>query len=100
MALAASVAAGDATVERIVREAARHIGRAVAGVVQLLSPDLVVLGGGLVEAMTELFVEEVGGAAKRRVLPAFADSFEVVAAKLGDDAGVMGAAAWAEHSNK
>ncbi len=99
-ALAASITAGDATVERIVREAARHIGRAVAGVVHLLAPDKVVLGGGLVEAMTELFVKEVGGAARRRVLPSFADSFEVVAAKLGDDAGVMGAAAWAEHSSQ
>lgn len=99
-ALAASIAAGDATVERIVREAARHIGRAVAGVVHLLAPDKVVLGGGLVEAMTELFVHEVGGAARRRVLPAFADSFEVVAAKLGDDAGVIGAAAWAEHNSR
>jgi glucokinase len=96
-ALAASVAAGDTVVESIVREAARHIGRAVAGVVHLLSPDVVVLGGGLVEAMTELFVGEVRDAAKQRVLPSFADTFEVVAATLGDDAGVMGNAAWAQH---
>lgn len=95
-ALAASIAAGDEPVETIVREAARHIGRAVAGVVHLLGPDMVILGGGLVEAMTDLFVEEVREAAKQRVLSAYVDSFEVVAAKLGDDAGVMGAAAWAE----
>ena len=97
-ALSASIAAGDTTVEIIIREAARHIGRAVAGVVHLLGPDMVVLGGGLVEAMTELFVEEVRDTAKRRVLPSFVDSFEVVAAKLGDDAAVMGAAAWAQFS--
>lgn len=96
-ALAASVAAGDTVVESIVREAARHIGRAVAGVVHLLGPDIVVLGGGLVEAMTELFVSEVAEAAKQRVLPSFAESFQVVAATLGDDAGVMGTAAWAQH---
>ncbi len=96
-ALADSVAAGDTTVETIVREAARHIGRAVAGVVHVLGPDMVVLGGGLVEAMTEIFVTEVREAAKHRVLPSLIDSFEVVAAQLGDDAGVMGTAAWAEH---
>ncbi|MFP6656919.1 MAG: ROK family protein [Pirellulales bacterium] len=96
-ALAASVAAGDTVVESIVREAARHIGRAVAGVVHLLGPDIVVLGGGLVEAMTELFVGEVAEAAKQRVLPSFAESFQVVAATLGDDAGAMGTAAWAQH---
>jgi glucokinase len=96
-ALAASIEAGDEAVESIVREAARQIGRAVAGAVHLLGPDVVVLGGGLVEAMTKLFVTEVSEAAKQRVLPSFADSFEVVAAKLGDDAGVMGNAAWAQH---
>ena len=96
-ALADSVAAGDATVEKIIREAARHIGRAVAGVVHLLAPDMVVLGGGLVEAMPDLFVTEVGDAARRRLMPSFVESFEVVAAKLGDDAGVLGTAAWAQH---
>jgi len=98
-ALAASVAAGDKAVEQILREAARHIGRAVAGVVHLLAPDVVVLGGGLVEALPELFVEEVEATAEKRVLESYADSFEVVAAQLADDASVMGAAAWAEHTS-
>ena len=99
-ALAASVANGDTTVETIIREAARHIGRAVASVVNLLGPDVVVLGGGLVEAMPELFVGEVRDAARQRVMDSFQESFEVVAAQLGDDAGVLGAASWAEHNVK
>jgi len=94
-ALAASVAGGDQAVEQILREAARQIGIAVGGVVNLLSPDKVVLGGGLVEAMPELFVEEVKKAARKRAMPSFADTFTVVAAELGDDASVLGAAAWA-----
>jgi len=96
--LADSIKAGDTSVEKIVYEAARHIGIAVAGVVNLLNPDRVVLGGGLAEAMPEIFISEVSRASKKRVMPAFADSFEVVVAELGDDAGVMGAAAWAETS--
>ena len=96
-ALSSAIAAGDTQVERIVRDAAKHIGYAVASLVNLLAPDYVVLGGGLVEAMTELFIEEVSSTAKARVLPALVDTFEVVAAELGDDAGVLGAAAWAEH---
>ncbi|MFV2069438.1 MAG: ROK family protein [Pirellulales bacterium] len=94
-ALARSVEAGDAAVGAIVRAAAQMIGIAVAGVVHLLAPDIVVLGGGLVEAMPELFVEEVERAARDRVLPSYAESFRVVAAELGDDAAVMGAASWA-----
>ena len=97
-ALAASVNAGEKVIESIIRDAARHIGRAVASVVHLISPDIVVLGGGLVEAMPELFIDEVGKAARKRVLPAFKESFEIAVAKLGDNAGTLGAAAWAEHN--
>ena len=46
--------------------------------------------------MSDLFIQEVDTAAKQRVLPALIDSFEVVAAQLGDDATAMGAAAWAQ----
>lgn len=97
-ALAASVAAGDTQVENLIRESARHIGRAVAGVVNLMGPDVVVLGGGLVEAMPELYVQEVSSTAKKRALPTLASSFEVIAAELGDDAAVIGAAAWSKQS--
>lgn len=98
-ALAASIAAGDKQVELIVREAARFIGQAVGGIVNLLGPDVVVLGGGLVEAMSDIFVPEVSAAAKKQVLPSLESSFKVVAAQLGDDASVIGAAAWAQHQS-
>jgi glucokinase len=60
----------------------------------LLAPDCVVLGGGLVEAMPRLIVSEVAAAARKKLLPSFADAFVVVPAELGDDATAMGAAAW------
>lgn len=95
-ALADSVKAGDTVVEQLIRDAARHIGVAVSTIVHLVAPDMIVLGGGLVEAMPELFVGEVEQAARGRVLPSYRDSFQVVAAELGDDATVLGAAAWAK----
>jgi len=94
--LAEAIQAGDAVIERIVERAARLIGWAVGDVVNLLAPDVVVLGGGLVEAMPELFVEEVEQAARERAAPPFSKNFKVAAAKLGDDAVVRGAAAWAQ----
>jgi len=96
-ALAESIEAGDRAVEKIVRAAAAHIGTAIAGVVHLLAPDVVVLGGGLVEAMPKLFVGAVETAAREHLLPSFAVSLKVVPATLGDDSTVLGAAAWAEH---
>ncbi|MBN2243011.1 MAG: ROK family protein [Acidobacteria bacterium] len=98
-ALAASVKGGDIAVEKIVREAARQIGVAAANAINLLAPDILVLGGGLVEAMPELFCGEVKRAAEERVMDSFRGTFRVVEAELGDDAAGMGAAAWARHKH-
>jgi glucokinase len=66
--------------------------------VHLIAPDVVLLGGGLVEALPELFRQEVGAAARAGVMPSYRDSFQVVTAELGDDASVLGAAAWASQT--
>lgn len=94
-ALAEAIKKGDTVIEQIVRDAAGHLGTAIGGLVHLLAPDIVVLGGGLVEAMSELYVETVTASAKKWVLPSYAKTYEIVAAKLGDDAVALGAAAWA-----
>ena len=93
--LAASVEAGDVVIEEIIRHAARQIGVVIGSVVHLLSPDTVVLGGGLVEAMPKIFIEEVSKSARKNVMSTFKETFRVVAAQLGDDATALGAAAWA-----
>lgn len=94
-ALARAIDAGDEVVERIVRNAARHLGTAIASVVNLLAPDVVVLGGGLVEAMPQLFVGEVRKTVEARAMKSFTRSLKIAAAELGDNAAVMGAAALA-----
>jgi len=48
--------------------------------------------------MPELFVSEIDAALRAQVMPAFADTFKVTAAKLGDDASVTGAAALAQRA--
>lgn len=93
--LAKAIAAGDTIIEQIVRRAANRIGVAIAGVIHLLAPDYIVLGGGLVQAMPHLFVTAVADSANKHVMPSFRDSFQAIAAKLGDDAATLGAAAWA-----
>jgi glucokinase len=97
-ALAASIKEGDTVVEDILRQGAAWIGYATAGVVNLLAPDVIVLGGGLVEAMPKLFREEVARSAEARVMDTFRGTFKVRVAELGDDAGVTGAAAWTEQA--
>lgn len=94
-ALAESVQQGDQEVELILRHAARHIGLAIGSVINLLAPDVIVLGGGLVEALPNLFLEEIRDSAKETGLDGLIHSVNVHTAELGDDAAVMGAASWA-----
>lgn len=98
--LAASIEAGDEAVEAIVRESAEILGAGVATVVHLLAPDVVVLGGGLIEALPELYLGTVKKSANARLLGPYRNTFKVVAAELEDDAGVKGAAAWARRALK
>jgi glucokinase len=95
-ALAESIEKGDKAIEKLVESAAEVIGIAVVNIVHLLAPDKIVLGGGLVEAMEDLMVGTVTKTARKHVMAAYRDCFEIVPAKLGDDAGVLGAAAWAK----
>jgi len=91
--LADAVKSGDKVVEKIVRNAAKRIGDAVANVSNLLAPDIVVLGGGLVEALKDIFLDEVRDTVSKKVMDSFSKQIEVTVATLGDDAAVMGAAA-------
>ena len=96
--LAAAIEAGDEAIEQIVREAATLLGAGVATIVHLLAPDVVVLGGGLVEAMPRIFLDVTEESANARLLGPYRKTFKVVAAELEDDAGVKGAAAWARRA--
>ena len=97
-ALADAIKAGDKAVEDIVRGAARWLGIGVAAVVNLLAPDVIVLGGGLVEAMPDIYKEEVTSVVKQAAMPVFDGSYQIKVSELGDDAVAKGAAAWAEEN--
>ena len=88
---------GDEAVAKIVEHAAQMIGQVVGNLVNVILPDVIVLGGGLVAAMPTRFLNPVRAAAAARAMPAFVDSFEIVAAKLSDESAVMGTAAWAQY---
>jgi glucokinase len=91
-ALARAIAAGDTMVEGVVRKAAFYVGIGVANLMNALSPEAVVLGGGLVEAMEDLYLEEVKTAVKAHAMPFLRKGVRIVPARLGDDAAAMGAA--------
>ena len=90
--LAQAIKAGDSMVEEVVRKAAFHVGIAVGNLINILSPEAVILGGGLVEAMPSLYLEEVKNAVKLHAMPFLRKGVRIEVAKLGDDAVVRGAA--------
>jgi glucokinase len=89
---------GDPVAVRILAEVGRRLGEGIAGLVNILDPDVVVVGGGVVEAGDLLleparraFTECVEGSEHRPAVP-------LVEAAMGNDAGAVGAAdlAWRE----
>jgi len=97
-AISESVKKGDKVVKRIVEDACDYLATSVAMIVHLLAPEVIVFGGGLIEAMPDVMLPEIKKQAQKKILPALRDVYEIVEAELGDDAGVMGAAALAKQS--
>lgn len=95
-ALADSVANGDNAVEKIIEHASHHLALSVVTIVHLLAPDIIVFGGGLIEAMPDVMLPTIEKLAKKSVLPTLKDVFKIKEAELGDNAGVLGAAALAK----
>jgi len=92
--LAKSIVMGDKVIEQIVRRSAQQVGRGIGSLINILAPDVVVLGGGLVEAMPKLYLESVREGIRRNVLPSLVDCARVKVSELGDLAAAIGAAAW------
>jgi glucokinase len=92
--VADAAAAGDPLAVRLYRESGRALGHAVGGLLNQLSPEAVVIGGGLINAGDLLFAplrEAVGDIA----FAAPQARCRIVPAALGTDAGLVGAVAWA-----
>ena len=93
--LADAIRRGDKKLEKLVRSRARVAGAALSNLVDFLNPDLIVLGGGLVEAMPRLIRREIAKSIDSHASPKAAKAVKVVTAKLGNHAGTLGAAALA-----
>ena len=89
--------AGDPVVVEAVERAQYYLGLLVASCVNLLDPEMVVLGGGVLERMGEPYLEPVRRVAQQHyVQKADAERVRVVRAELGDYAGALGAAVLAK----
>ncbi len=94
-AISQSYAAGDPGTVAVVENALEYLALGIGGAIDLLAPDVIVLGGGLVEAMPELFVEKMKKLVGQFSSPELVEEVQIKAAELGDEAAVVGAAHYA-----
>lgn len=87
---------GDPTATRIVQEAANYLGLAIANMLNLLNPGLIVLGGDLVAAGPVL-LEVVKQTALSRAIPKAGNEVTIITSDLGDDVVAIGAATLVFH---
>jgi glucokinase len=83
---------GDAESLQVLETVGHNLGIGIANLVNIFNPDVVVIGGG-VSAAGELLLTPAREEYRRRALPSLVHHTEIVAASLGNDAGVLGAAA-------
>jgi glucokinase len=72
--------------------AARYVAMGVANLISLLDPELVVLGGGLGQGAGDLLIDDVRRLVPRWAQPVAASHCRIELTKLGEDAGLFGAA--------
>lgn len=82
----------DPVMRKVMQRAQYYLGIAVANVVNLLDPECVVLGGGIVERLGESFVAPIRKTAYENFLRRHdAERVKIVPGILGDNAGALGA---------
>ncbi len=92
--VAESARRGDRASIDIFLEAGRMLGYAVANLVSLFDPEIVVIGGGLAKA-SDLFLAALRKAVKEQAQPIAASRVRIVTSTLGSHANLLGVARWA-----
>lgn len=91
---------GDKFVDKVVEEAAEYTGIAVANLINIFNPEVVVLGGGVIEALASEMMGIIVETALDYSLAGTTKGIEIIASKLGDDAGIVGGAVLARRETK
>ena len=94
--LAQAIKANDKLVIKHISSACSTIGIVLANLTNLMNFDMIVLGGGLVEALDHFMVPRIKASFKEYVFSEASKGTRIIASKLGDDAALFGGIALAE----
>ena len=73
-----------------VDRACHYLAIATGNMINTISPDLVVYGGGVIEAVGELFLQKILAEVDRYCMPSIRSTVELKIAELGDDSVIYG----------
>ena len=83
--------AGDELALEIFRRMGVYLGIGLANLINILNPEMIVIGGGVVNGW-DLFAKHMHQQVEERAFPLLAARVKIERAKCGDDAGLLGAA--------
>jgi len=83
---------GDTRIEEMLRARMRVVGLALSSIVNFLNPQVIVLGGGLMDEMPKLVLSEVEAGLREHLMPEISKEAAVKPAKLHGAAVALGAA--------
>ena len=93
--LAEAIKNGDSEIEKLVRSRSHLLGIALSNLIDFLNPEMLVLGGGFTDAMSDIVRDEVEAGIRAHSTVGAAGPLKVVAAQLKDHAVTTGAAKFA-----
>lgn len=91
--LKAAVEAGDEVALEAIDRACHYLAIGAGSMINALSPDCVIFGGGVIEALGDLFLEKILAEVDHYTMPAIRPSVEIFKASLGDYSNIYGSLA-------
>lgn len=82
---------GDGLSRDVLREAGRYLGVGLSNIINILSPEAIILSGGLIGAWS-IYVEEAIKEASKRALKQLFGRVKIIPSLLADNAGLIGSA--------
>ena len=90
--------AHDEVTIQYVNEAIEYLSGGLASAINFFNPELIILGGGLIQGIVEIYLKTIR-LAKAKALKVASEKTEFKKAELGDYSGVIGATLLEEYSN-
>ena len=81
----------DKVAQKVIQETAYYLGTALSSAVNLINPEIIVIGGGVALSAGGNFFKLIEKEIKTRAFPSATKNLKIVKAKLGNDAGFIGA---------